>query len=382
MQIHFLDAPDSNTLGKLIQQVADQQEVKSLLILACDADPLHAATLDPVLRACPKPIFGGIFPQILHGPNAMASGALVVGLPWQAESRVIQGLSDPNADYFESILSHFGSMDTAEQTMFVFVDGLSTRITGLIDALFNCLGLLPKYIGGGAGSLSFQQRPCLFTNLGLIQDAAVLGLVNTHSSIGVAHGWTPISDAFKVTEADRNTVISLNWQPAFEVYKKIVEAHSGRSFSKEPFFELAKSYPLGFAKLDAEMIVRDPIILDGTRMVCVGEVAEGSHMHILNGNLDSLVAGAAHARELADAGMPHEPRRNSETAPTSLMFFVDCISRVLYLEKEFQQELKAVEMGLPMIGALTLGEIANTGDAYLEFYNKTSVVGILHDHNR
>ncbi len=43
------------------------------------------------------------------------------------------------------------------------------------------------------------------------------------------------------------------------------------------------------------------------------------------------------------------------------------------------RELKVVAMGLPMAGALTLEEIANTGDAYLKFYNKTSVVGILDD---
>ncbi|WP_459939537.1 hypothetical protein [Desulfonatronum parangueonense] len=55
------------------------------------------------------------------------------------------------------------------------------------------------------------------------------------------------------------------------------------------------------------------------------------------------------------------------------------MSRVLFLEHNFDKELAAVEREMPLVGALTLGEIANTGDAYLEFYNKTSVVGILHD---
>ena len=37
------------------------------------------------------------------------------------------------------------------------------------------------------------------------------------------------------------------------------------------------------------------------------------------------------------------------------------------------------ECALPMVVVLTLGEITNTGDAYLEFYNKTSVVGFFDD---
>lgn len=373
MHIHFLDAPDSQNLGALIQRVADDPGTRSLVILACDADNLETEALNPVLRSCPKPIFGGVFPRIIHDRKALEHGALVVGLAFEARCGVISGLSDPGGDYFGTILELFGEVDPTEQTMFVFVDGLSTRITALIDALFNCLGLLPNYIGGGAGSLSFQQKPCLFTNQGLLQDAAILALADIRSSIGVAHGWAPISDAYKVTEADRNSVISLNWRPAFEVYKEIVEAHSGRSFAAEPFFDLAKSYPLGIAKLDAEMIVRDPIILDGTKMVCVGEVAEGGHVHILSGSPDSLVAGATHARELAQVGFPVEKGADRS------MFLVDCISRVLFLEQDFERELHAVDVGLPMVGALTLGEIANTGDAYLEFYNKTSVVGIIDD---
>ncbi|WP_051434256.1 FIST signal transduction protein [Desulfonatronum lacustre] len=373
MHLHFLEVPNSTNLGALIQRVADDPDARSLMILACDADNLQAEALNPVLRSCPKPVFGGVFPRIIHDRKALEHGALVIGLRFEAKCGVIPGLSDPAGDYFGTILDLFGEMDPTEQTMFVFVDGLSTRITALIDSLFNCLGLLPNYIGGGAGSLSFQQKPCLFTNHGLLQDAAILALADTRSSIGVAHGWVPISDAYKVTEADHNTVISLNRRPAFEVYKEVVEAHSGRTFAAEPFFDLAKSYPLGIAKLDAEMIVRDPIILDGTKMVCVGDVAEGGHVHILSGNPDSLVAGAAHARELAEAGISEEEGSGRS------MLFVDCISRVLFLENDFDRELKVVDVGLPMAGALTLGEIANTGDAYLEFYNKTSVVGIFDD---
>ncbi|HIE56438.1 MAG TPA: histidine kinase, partial [Chromatiaceae bacterium] len=65
-------------------------------------------------------------------------------------------------------------------------------------------------------------------------------------------------------------------------------------------------------------------------------------------------------------------------APGRCQLVMDCISRALFLGDHFQRELDAFSQpGLPMLGALTIGEIANHGDDYLEFYNKTAVVGIL-----
>ena len=61
----------------------------------------------------------------------------------------------------------------------------------------------------------------------------------------------------------------------------------------------------------------------------------------------------------------------------SAVFFIDCISRVLFLKDRFPEEIHAVRhKGLPLFGACTIGEIANSGKDYLEFYNKTAVVAI------
>ena len=60
---------------------------------------------------------------------------------------------------------------------------------------------------------------------------------------------------------------------------------------------------------------------------------------------------------------------------------MDCISRALFLEHEFELELQAIAEQFTdnhaMFGALVLGEIANSGSGYLEFYNKTTVVSLL-----
>jgi hypothetical protein len=55
----------------------------------------------------------------------------------------------------------------------------------------------------------------------------------------------------------------------------------------------------------------------------------------------------------------------------------DCISRALFLEDRLGEELAAAAGGGDLFGAMTLGEIANSSRAYLEFYNKTAVVALL-----
>jgi hypothetical protein len=252
------------------------------------------------------------------------------------------------------------------------VDGFSQRISALIDSLFNFFGLEVNYLGGGCGSLSFKQKPCLFTNEGLIADSAILATVGTTSGIGVSHGWTSVRGPFKVTESDRNTILSLDWQPAFSIYRRVVEEAARCEFTETNFFELAKCYPFGIKRLGGEMIVRDPFIVkDNGALVCVGEVPVESYVDILTGDESSLVNAAGKALALSlDAY--HGP------ADKKIILFIDCISRVLFLGKDFEKEIQAVyQEGTPLIGALTLGEIANSGKEYLEFFNKTAVVGCL-----
>lgn len=248
--------------------------------------------------------------------------------------------------------------------MFVFVDGHSRHVSRLIESISNCYELFPNYIGGDAGSLS-GIKPCVISNRGLLKDAAVFALTEMISGIGVAHDWKPVADPLKVTEADRHTIVSLNWRPAFQAYREVVKIFSGESFDDPGFFQLTKGYPFGIQKLAGEMAVRDPILVRNNKLICVGEVPVYSLVYILKGDTGSLIAGAARARQLAEESY-RQKIGNSKKPDTA--FFMDCVSRVFFLQSDFDQELKTVQTG---------GEIANTRKNCQEFYNKTTVVGLL-----
>lgn len=361
---------DVSEFASLLAAADRNDAIKSIFVLACDENGYTPTAIDGILNGIQKPVFGGIFPEIIYHCEKWTQGVIVAGLSDTAIVQTIPGLSDMDRDY-ESLIEQAAAAPDV-RTMLVLVDGLSARITALIDALFAVFGLDYNYIGGGAGSLSFQQAPCLFTNDGLIQDSALLVMLPNKSGVGVSHGWTEIAGPFCVTESDRNIVKTLDWKPAFEVYQEIVNRHSGEHITGENFFEIAKGYPFGIRKLDAEMIVRDPIqVGDDNELICVGEVPCESFVHVLTGSVASLVAAAGDALGLGEQSYDGNPDDQS-------VLFIDCISRVLFLQNDFLQELNAVyQADRPLIGALTLGEIANNKKDYLEFYNKTSVVAVL-----
>jgi hypothetical protein len=253
------------------------------------------------------------------------------------------------------------------KTMFVFIDGLAKNIGICVNVLFDNYGLDVNYIGGGSGSLSFEQKPSLFTNQGLLKDAFVYGYSKCHSSIGVCHGWKSICGPYQVTKSSGTIIQEIDYKPAFEVYKHALKEYASVDITRENFFDIAKSYPFGLNTITDEKIVRDPIVLNGTEIVCVGCVEEGSYVDILYGNNDDLIKAAKHAAEISYKNIDFKD---------NFTLFIDCISRVLVLEEQFKNEIEVVyKEDTPLVGALTFGEIANNGRDYLSFYNKTSVVG-------
>jgi len=356
---------------KALAHVAEQESVAATLVFCCDQNGFTPARINPLLRAAKKPLFGGIFPAVLAGHEKLDQGTLVVGLPVLPRIQLVQGLSVTNRDY-ETLLEQGLARARTRELLFVLVDGLAQRISAFMASLFHLFGLQHNYIGGGAGSLSLKQKPCIISNQGLIQDAAVLAAIPVYSGIGVNHGWQSISGPYRITQASRNIIHTIDWQPAYQVYKHIVDQHATCKMRLDNFFDLAKAYPFGIVKIDGERIVRDPIEVAGNQAIrCVGEVPEGSFVDVLKGRPQELVKAAAHARLIAESALPAGKGER-------FCLFMDCVSRVLFLGKRFDQEIQAVfREGEPLFGACTIGEIANSGREYLEFFNKTAVVAII-----
>lgn len=366
-------------LADCLQKTAAHPEVKGLLILSCDGNRFtdHADQINTILTTTELPLFGGIFPRIVSGDRQMEKGTIVAGLTQGVSVHIIPELSNKTIDYESVIDETIPEIDKA-RTMFVLVDGYATRISSLIESLFNIFGLELNFIGGGAGSiapdvLDMAQKPCLLSNKGLLSDCALLAMLDNKSGIGVSHGWKRIHGPLKITESHGNILLSLDWRPAFSAYREIVDKFSGEPITYSNFFSIAKGFPFGISRLEQEKIVRDPFAVDDNAIIFGVDMPAETFVDILTGDETSLIQAANRAYTAGNNAY------NGDSARRNILF-MDCISRVLFLGDKLQEEIDAVQdASAPLIGAFTIGEIANSGKDFLEFYNKTCIVGVVED---
>jgi len=344
--------------------LGSREDVAGLVLLATPSVDVTNEGFETTLQSVPVPVCGGVFPQVIADGERHDAGLLAIGLPSEPTITVVSELSDPDTS-----LPANGS-----EAAFVFVDAYADPdgVESLIDALFRTYSVGLSVVGGGAGRLD-DDGPSLFTADGVIEDAAVMAVVDQAMGIGVRHGWEELAGPFRVTDADGGTIRELDGEPAFDVYHDAIETNTETTVQRDSFFETATAHPFGISRLDGEPIVRDPFDLDGGAISCFGPVPEGEFVTVLSGEPDTLIGAAEQA---ADTALNDETV--AEDAETLCVF--DCISRQLYLQDSFDREISAIDTdALPMVGALTIGEIANDGTGHLDYYNKTAVVAAVSD---
>lgn len=349
-------------LMEALKEAQADDNVKSLMLFCSDKERDTDYHIQSILKINNKPLIGGIFPEFIADGVRRESGFLLISLEEMIETTLFE--SNGNDWNLKEDLEQWAEKHYSEScTVFCFFNSLWSHKKTFIETLYDSFGPMVHYLGGGAGSLSFQSKPSVFMDQAVAEHAAVVAVMKKPVSMGVAHGWYPISKAIKVTETRGNSIVSLDSQPAIDVYRKQIADHSNRYIETHNFFDIAKSYPLGLLQLDKEMLIRDPFAMDNGMLHIVDEVPEGEYVHIMHGNLESLLAGAQKAMN----GLTGNPNVHHEK------FCIDCISRVLFMQNDFDKELSVLNQHQKTNGILSIGEIANPGNSALHLFNKTVV---------
>jgi hypothetical protein len=383
MVVYLDKSGTTEALADLLTRVQQVPGIGGVQVLAASANGYTSEAIDPLLREVELPLFGGVFPAILYQGEMLERGALVIGIPAKLTVTTVHTLSDVTEEQLDTVISQLGEVTDQRGTVFFWADGFAQQISPLLQAFHNQYGLTYNVLGGGAGAIDFVQRPCIITNQGLLADAAVLALVALPSGVAARHGWVKIAGPYQVTNSSGNAIHTLNWRPALQVYRSVLDSVAGIELRDDDFYEAAQSFPFGIQRYGVERVVRDPIRVEGESLVCVGDIPEGSLVDILTGSDASLLVAAD------DALLQSENQLRAH-GKVQTVFVIDCVSRMLFLQDRFHLELVALHNpGVETIGVLSLGEFACNGKDYPAFLNKTAVVGMFavyhragsHEHN-
>jgi hypothetical protein len=346
---------------------------KSLMILACSSNDHSAKTLQNPLRSCPVPVCGGVFPSVFFSHTKLDTGFIILGFPFVVSIACYQ-LSDQSPVDVNSPVRLDGDLVRHSRDLVVFIDAMANATETFIDNLYEAIGGGIDVIGGGAGAIDFKQRPCVFSRQGLLMNVALVVQMPIPIHCAVEHGWEILSGPYLVTEAEGAKIKTLNYLPAFDVYKTIIEEATSHRFSKNKFFQTSQNFPLGILGINDDILVRDPIQVSNTELLCVGSVPVNAMIYILSGNSDHIINAAQKAGEQVRR-LSIDPSNSS----LSLTLVFDCVSRVLYLGEKFPLEMKAIQQGVgsgrTVVGALSIGEIANTCRGTINLLNKSIVIG-------
>lgn len=372
MNISFDPEGSLQGFEHIISGYIHDDSVKGLLIFSCDGNGFSSQNIDPIITNVSVPLIGGIFPAIFHNGQVFERGTIVAGLSSTLHVQVLQDI-ESSVSEFTTLIDDSLLLTDSTKTMFVLVDGLSFNINSLIEALFDVFGLEINYIGGGAGSLTLERKPCLFTNDGLIMNSALLATTDRFCGVGVGHGLKSVSGPHRLTETQDNKILSLDWKPAYQ-YLKDISTPFLDDGENDSFPMVSKYFSLGINRLDDEKVVREAAFIDENgSLVFSMAMPKNTLVDLLKSNPDSMIKAALKARDDVKSFLPSQIK--------STMIVFDCCCRKMFLEERFQEEIGAIHVkNTPMIGALTIGgEIANVGKNFLEYYNRTCVIGLLED---
>tara|TARA_R110001583_G_scaffold28426_2_gene100876 strand:- start:12636 stop:13745 length:1110 start_codon:yes stop_codon:yes gene_type:complete len=359
---------DNNSIDAFQEglQAIIAQQPQSIMILSCSDNHYIEKDINALLQNIDISVCGGIYTHVFIGKTLLEQGVLFVGLASAVTKHQFQINNDDSIDISQLIENNTALKK--ESSCLMFYDGLMLNTECFLDELYSTLDREMTVAGGGAGHLDFVQRPCIYTNQGLKSNIIQLITPSTPLSTGIGHGWTILDGPFLVTESEGAMIKSLNYQDAFSVYKETVENLSHYKFDQHEFFDISRHFPFGIENINGELLVRDPIVHTQSSIQCVGNVANSSMVYILKGEKNSLITSATKALEKA------------HSRACSYSIFFDCISRKLYLEDDFTQELEMLfkhNGDQPIFGVLSLGEIANDQGGAMKLLNKSIVIGCL-----
>lgn len=345
-----------------------------LLAFLPEAEKDRLPVLQAYCRDAGIPLFGAIFPRLIHAGQFVSEGVLLLLLQDPPLACIVESLgrnaTEDARRISEALAPNLPDSASSSPALFMVFDAMVPNIGSILDGLYLELADRVSYAGVNGGSETFQPMPCLFDRDNCYQNAVLAVLLKDHPGSVMAHGYPVPRHLLTATSTEGNRIDSLNWQPAFEMYRQLIASEYGiDDLNQENFYQYASHFPFGILRADNEVVVRIPVaITDEGALYCVGEVPANSALVLLR-------APAPGGSQCVDELHGLLAQRGQLTGGPLLAFY--CAGRRMHLGDDAQRELLLLQQksgASQIMGALSLGEIGNSGGwEYPCFHNATIV---------
>jgi hypothetical protein len=325
-------------------------------------------------RACTAhglPLYGAVFPATIVDAGFDTGRAWLLPLPTAARATLFADLTgDPAAA--AARLAEAVAFDPpatpagTQPTLLLVFDAQLPRIESVLEALYARLGERFRYVGVNAGSETFQPMDCLFDAQRTASGGALALVLCCDRPIAIEHGYQPSRTNLLATASEGNRIITIDWRPAFDVYRELTRRHFSVELTPENFYQHAVHFPFGILRATGEVLVRIPVQLGGDgSMACVGEVPPNSILVVLE----------APSRAAANA-VPQVRQKLGPSAAGALLATFYCAGRRMHFGDAAADELAELQRitgAGRLAGALSLGELGSDDSSYPLFHNAAIV---------
>lgn len=262
--------------------------------------------------------------------------------------------------------------DTPHRVLMILADGLVGDLQELVRGAYDVAGALVPLVGGCAGDDGHMRETFVISGGQVVTDAVVGVAVGSPApfGIGIRHGWRRIGDAMLVTSSSGTRVLSIDDEPALDVYLRRLNAPDNVRTDPAAFTEFAMTHPIGMSRRSGEEVrFIAGADFDERSIQCIAQVPQGGVVWIMEGDDSSVLAATREA--CADAVEALDGAK-----PVAMLAF-DCIARRGVLGDagigEEVELIGAAAPGAAVAGFYTYGEIARTKGTG-GFHNQTLVI--------
>lgn len=346
---------------------------RHLLVFLPEAEIDAVPRIQAACRRAGVAVAGAVFPSLIVDDRMETRGAVFATVEGAPPPRVLGGLTNSVAAATAELSAYVESSLGADETaaLLCVFDAMVPNIGTHLDAWYLELANRVRYMGINAGNERFTPAPCLFDADRLIGDGVLVQLLPGHPGAAVQHGFPTPVNLITATSAEGNRIVQIDWQPALDVYAKLIRDRYGIVVDADNFYKHAINFPFGIVRADGEMLVRIPVALgDDNSIICVGEIPSNSILALLDAHNDLMPVPTGLAQDLSERA---PDRRGGDL----LVFY--CAGRRLYMGERMEVELVDIarRTAAPhLLGALSLGEVGGArGGGYPLFHN-AAVVGL------